>query len=272
MATQRQLAANQANAQKSTGPKTPTGKATVAQNAIRHGILSTRLFLEGEDPAEFLTLQDDLRQSLQPVGVLEKALVEKIAIALWRQKRLVAAETASLELNRTMRRQENRLAVGDVIGAGYLEMEISLAEIIPMSPEELERLAWCRDAIAEFDALDETILQNSDLVTLAQHAPCLFAQLESEAEDELLTQDAFLAGLDQGLMGWTYELVEWCAKELATLERRSLVQLIANWVKAEKSAPIGNELLHRYQVTLDGELYRAMAALRKQQEWRIGTG
>lgn len=42
MTTEKQIAANKANAQKSTGPKTDAGKQVVAMNAISHGILSRR--------------------------------------------------------------------------------------------------------------------------------------------------------------------------------------------------------------------------------------
>jgi hypothetical protein len=43
-------------------------------------------------------------------------------------------------------------------------------------------------------------------------------------------------------------------------------------IAAEKSAPVSNEFLMRSQIALDGELYRAMDQLRKQQEWRIRSG
>ena len=45
----KQITANQRNAQKSTGPKSDDGKAIAAQNATRHGILSTRLFLQDDN-------------------------------------------------------------------------------------------------------------------------------------------------------------------------------------------------------------------------------
>jgi hypothetical protein len=40
MTSELQLAANRGNARKSTGPRTPLGKAVVARNGIKHGLLS----------------------------------------------------------------------------------------------------------------------------------------------------------------------------------------------------------------------------------------
>ena len=49
-------------------------------------------------------LAAELQAALSPVGFVELALVERIAIALWRQRRLVTAETASIYLARVPRR------------------------------------------------------------------------------------------------------------------------------------------------------------------------
>jgi hypothetical protein len=46
-----QLAANRANAQKSTGPRTPEGKAAVRYNAVTHGMRCDPAALPNEDPA-----------------------------------------------------------------------------------------------------------------------------------------------------------------------------------------------------------------------------
>jgi hypothetical protein len=51
--SERQKAANQANARHSTGPKTRKGKAIVRFNAVRHGLLTRDVVLPGEDADSF---------------------------------------------------------------------------------------------------------------------------------------------------------------------------------------------------------------------------
>ena len=96
-----QISANQINAQKSTGPITEIGKSKVSDNAIKHGLFSKNLILADEDPFEYQNLLRLLQSELSPAGILEQTLVERIAVSLWRQKRLIRAETAYIELERT---------------------------------------------------------------------------------------------------------------------------------------------------------------------------
>jgi len=87
MTTEAQVEANRANAQKSTGPRTPEGKATVAQNAIKHGLLARHAVIVGEDTDDYELLRDQLGAELVPVGLLESRLVERIAGLFWRLER-----------------------------------------------------------------------------------------------------------------------------------------------------------------------------------------
>ena len=83
MATQAQVDANQANSQKSTGPKTEEGKATSSRNRLSHGFASSTRFVKGEDPAEFNLLLDDLIAEHQPATPTEQILVEQMAHHHW---------------------------------------------------------------------------------------------------------------------------------------------------------------------------------------------
>ena len=97
MASARQLAANQANALRSTGPRTAEGKAVSKRNALTHGLTATRMLLDGEDPREFNALRQSLIQELQPAGAAQGFLVDDIAISFWRLRRVPAFEAALLE-------------------------------------------------------------------------------------------------------------------------------------------------------------------------------
>ena len=82
MATEAQVAANRANARKSTGPRTAEGKAVVSQNAVKHGLLAREGVLRGEDGEEFEMHREMLLEELQPVGALLEG-VEDLARRLY---------------------------------------------------------------------------------------------------------------------------------------------------------------------------------------------
>lgn len=87
MEQDRRTEANRRNAQQSTGPRTPEGKARSARNATRHGLLSDRMVLDGESEKELAKLRDGMRRSLRPVGELEEELVERMVASVWRKRR-----------------------------------------------------------------------------------------------------------------------------------------------------------------------------------------
>lgn len=84
------------NGSKSRGPITPTGKSISARNRYTHGLLSKTIVIEGEEAARFAALLHSLRTDFQPANAIEESLVEDLAICRWRQRRLLAMETASL--------------------------------------------------------------------------------------------------------------------------------------------------------------------------------
>jgi hypothetical protein len=96
MATERQIEANRRNAMKSCGPRTSEGKAKVAMNALKHGLLAQHVVLPNEDGDEFQEFSLGLEQQLLPVGELERMLVDSIAAYAWRLRRLVRVERGIL--------------------------------------------------------------------------------------------------------------------------------------------------------------------------------
>src|SRR5881398_1780965 len=86
MSTDRQIEANRLNAQHSTGPSTPEGRAAVRLNGLKYGLYAETLILPSEDPAEFDALLDRLDAEHQPATPTEEIFVSQEAMAIWETK------------------------------------------------------------------------------------------------------------------------------------------------------------------------------------------
>jgi hypothetical protein len=76
-------------------PVTPTPSPT-ALNAVKHGILSSQLLLPSESATDYATLLSDLLSEYEPKTITEETLVQDIANTIWRKRRLLSAERASI--------------------------------------------------------------------------------------------------------------------------------------------------------------------------------
>ena len=92
----RQLAARRANALKTTGPRTPEGKAASRLNALTHGFFARDVVSSKLDgPArteEFNLILDALLEDFDPQSARERILVEEVAACCWRIRRLMRYE------------------------------------------------------------------------------------------------------------------------------------------------------------------------------------
>ena len=98
MASQQQIDANRKNAQKSTGPKNPEGKAAVCRNAFSHGLTADLVCINGEDMDEFDATRQSFEDELKPVGPVQALLVQRIVMAAWRLERLRLIEGGIFQL------------------------------------------------------------------------------------------------------------------------------------------------------------------------------
>lgn len=90
--TEKQLAARRANAQKSTGPRTPEGKARSSRNAVKHGFFAQTALLYYESPEDFVALRDSYIAEYAPQGPTEMHFVMEMANAQYRLRRVRGME------------------------------------------------------------------------------------------------------------------------------------------------------------------------------------
>jgi len=262
VATERQRSANRKNAALSTGPKTAKGKAVASANARSHGILSTAVVLPSESQSEFDALLSTLIAELNAMGTLEMALVERIAIAMWRQKRLVAVErnewgreadavmpTANdAERSRGLKKKETR-------DLSYQSPYFQMVDLL-LSAEDLDQFE------AEVRSLERAAGLTND--AMEEHFP-------------LVHRHFFGPEIQKGWGGPNVVLIS--ENEVKSLQialtkgiAMKLMKLAAE--KAGRSGlamPKNTDTLTRYQSALDNEWYKAMRALREAQAARLRT-
>ncbi len=111
MSSEAQVAANQANAQHSTGPKSEEGKAASCLNNFRWGFCGAFTVLPSEDEEDYDTLLCGLRAEHQPRTVTETILVEKMAQHHWLSQRAQRLQDITMADDLPLRDQERQFAL-----------------------------------------------------------------------------------------------------------------------------------------------------------------
>ncbi len=88
MSTEAQVNANRLNSQKSTGLRSPEGKAAASLNALKSGIDAHSQIIPGEDPAELEALTEAFLAHFHPADLNQLSLVDTLIAAEWTQRRL----------------------------------------------------------------------------------------------------------------------------------------------------------------------------------------
>ena len=146
----RKVESNRRNSQKSTGPKTATGKKRVSRNAVRHGFFSKFLLIQHRDGKESQGEYDDfyagVRKHYQPVGWLEASWVERIVVCSWRLRRLIRCEVGQIDralAGHSYELQQSKaddLAEPESASSGSSEMDALTAHLFLPEKEDLDKL------------------------------------------------------------------------------------------------------------------------------------
>jgi hypothetical protein len=120
MTSTAQLAANVANAQKSSGPTSCAGKQRTRLNAYRHGLTGQICIFTADEQQAFDNHCTGIREALEPVGALELDLAQSIAEDRWRLKRARALESGIFALG--------QLGLPGADNPGQLQIDEALAQ------------------------------------------------------------------------------------------------------------------------------------------------
>lgn len=261
----------------SDAPAPTNGYTNVRFNALKHGVLSKHTVLAHEDAEEFNALLSALHEEHRPSSPTEIHLIEELAGVMWRKRRVLQAEGASI--NRGL------LAVAKVRYGHGLTPDGPARAAVPFEPSMAESRLNVPVELAE--AMRENSSQKRKRV--------------AEAEDDMVaTRRALeilrhggsrayaraLRALTPGSVDWWTDKLEdsdvsatakdleaFVAGELTQFCRSQLVE--ASSLDAIKAQTLGEglqahrlEKLNRYETHLDRKFERTLAMLLKLKELR----
>ena len=117
------------------GPNTKAGKAVVKFNPVTHGLRTHAPVIPGLETAEdWQAHRSGILPALAPQGALESELAERVALLLWRLKRVARFETTAVA--------QTRADAPDEYARGLYGPNGSPGNFVPRThPDELREVA-----------------------------------------------------------------------------------------------------------------------------------
>lgn len=133
MSTPAQIAANQANAQHSTGPASQSGKQAASQNNFRHGFTGDFKVLDWERQEDFNDLLTRLATEHEPSTPFEYSLVEKMAQHFWLVQRSLKLQERCFQPDLPGKEADSKLTL-------YLRYQTTHDRAFRQASDELRKL------------------------------------------------------------------------------------------------------------------------------------
>lgn len=155
MASLKQISANKENAKKSTGPISIDGKAMVACNALKHGILSKVTVLPDENENLFRKFKEDMIKNLDPKTAVEALCVDRIISCAWRLRRVLQIENFYLQDEVSLSRHRPAATAAEIfrmrgdIMATISRYEVTIERSMYKALDELQRLKALSEHVLE---------------------------------------------------------------------------------------------------------------------------
>jgi len=263
-----------------TEPARPAGYANVRFNAIKHGVLSRHAVLAHEDGAEFGELLAALVAEHAPAGPTETHLVEELAGAIWRKRRVLQAEGASI--NRGL------LAVAKARYDRPTDPDGPARAAVPFEPQMVGTQLNHPAELAE--VIRQTPTETRQRVIGAE------ADLTSTIRAAEILRRGGVRAYDRAVRAFTEGCAQWWTDNLDDEEIEATAESLATFIEADmlpfsrqavieaqshdaiKAQTLGEglqayrlEKLNRYETHLDRKFERTLAMLLKLKERRRGA-
>ncbi len=245
----------------------PSSYELVRFNAIQHGILSRYTVLSHEDGSEYQALLSALLEEHQPTGMTEVHLVEELAGIIWRKRRVLQAEGATI--NRNLRGLVNSNINSPISAAapfvrGLSSQDIDLQDLMNATPEEIAK--HLRNAELDLVATRKAaaILRLAGADCYEQARRVLIAESRNWWDDHV--EEESYPATAEGLAQFIRESLEPICIRMeheARFQPAIKAQTLGEGLQAYKL-----EKLNRYETHLDRKFERTLAMILKLKELR----
>ena len=240
----------------------------VRYNAMKHGILSRLAVLAHEDAGEFADLLAALIEEHNPAGMTERHLIEELAAIIWRKRRVLLAEGATINqgLKSAVKNAESVIPAAAPFQGGLSGKDTDLRDVVTATPsqnaEDLEYASLDLKATERARAILYKGGANAyEKARRALHEDSRNSWDEG-VEDETYTADA------EGLETWIREwLMPYCYRREREAQHRPAIkaQTLGEGLQANRLV-----VLNRYETHLDRKFERTLAMLLKLKQLRGG--
>lgn len=245
------------------------GYEAVRFNAMKHGILSRLAVLAHEDHGEFADLLAALIEEHQPAGMTERHLIEELAAIIWRKRRVLLAEGATI--NRGLKSLVGSDVNSPIPAAAPFERGLSskgtdLQDLMTATPEDMAERQ--RDAEIDLAATRKAaailLWGRANAYEKARRA---LTQDSRDWWDQHVEEEEYTATAD-GLAEFIRELLEpICIRteKEARFQPSIKAQTLGEGLQANRLVA-----LNRYETHLDRKFERTLAMLLKLKDLRSG--
>ncbi len=238
----------------------------VRLNALKHGILSRYTVLSHENHADYESLVNSLMDEHLPAGATEQHLIEEMASVIWRKRRVLQAEGATINQGLKV---ASRNAISIIPAAAPFEMGLSgddtdIRNLMDLTPENVaESQQFARHDLDATNKASAILRRGGDRA----YDKALRALLPDSREwwESTVEEDEYDANAE-GLANFIHErLTPQCIQQEKEIRHHDAIknQTVGEGLQAYKLLN-----LSRYETHLDRKFERTLAMLIKLKDIR----
>jgi hypothetical protein len=242
------------------------GYEGVRFNAMKHGILSRYTVLSHESHADYESLVNSLMSEHLPAGPTEQHLIEELASVIWRKRRVLQAEGATInkDLKESARSTKTVIQAAAPFELGMSGADTRIQDLMDMTPEDVSENQRASRQDVDANTKARAILRKGGKAAYKNALKALLPD-SRECWDDSVEKAEYTADA-KGLASFITEHLDPVCYQIEKEARHH--DAIVNQTLGEGIYAYKLEKLSRYETHLDRKFERTLAMLIKLKDLR----